>query len=639
MLSAGGDPSVVRAALERMITVLRHRGPDRFGFHVEAPIAMAHARLGIIDLATGDQPMTNEAGTVWTVFNGEIFNYIELRAALQAAGHVFRTHSDTETIVHAYEEYGDAFVEHLNGQFAIALWDAPRRRLVLARDRAGIRPLFVHLDGDRWLFGSEIKAILAVSSQPPRLDLEGLSQVFTFWAPVGERTVFRGVRAVRPGEILIIEGSRVRSSRYWQWSFPPIGGERRISFEEAAEELRVLLEDAVRLQLRADVPVGSYMSGGLDSAVLTGLIRNHSNASLRTFSIGFEEAEFDERPYQQELADHFGTNHTTMQCKAQQIGELFPRLIEHTEVPVLRTAPVPMMMLSGLVHRAGLKVVLTGEGADEVFAGYDLFKEAKIRRFWARQPDSRWRPGLFRRLYPYLRHSPVSVDASSQSFFRRGLQDVNHPFYGHRQRWMTTRRLWNFLSRDVQVAMADLDPECALYASLPEGFERWAGLSKDQYVEAQTLLFGYLLSSQGDRVSMANSVEGRVPFLDHRVIEFANSLPPSYKLRRLTEKAVLRAASRDLLPQSILNRVKQPYRAPDNQAFFADGKPLDFVANLLSEGRLRDAGYFEPAAVRRLVEKCREGRAIGFADNMAFVGVLSTMLLDDLFIRRRVVEG
>lgn len=617
-----------------MIRTLRHRGPDGFGFHEDGSVGLAHARLSIIDLATGDQPIANEDGTIWTVFNGEIFNYVELRATLQAAGHVFRTHSDTETIVHAYEEYGERFVEHLNGQFAIALWDARRRRLLLARDRVGVRPLFVCREGERYLFGSEVKAILAATARTPTLDLAALAQIFTFWTPVGQHTAFQGIRSLPPGHMLILESGRETLEQYWSWRFPPQGEESRLSFDEAAEEVRSLLADAVRLQLRADVPVGAYLSGGLDSSVLVSLIRARSEVPLRTFSVGFEDAEFDERPHQQAIVEALRTEHASVQCTAAEIGAVFPRLIAHTEAPILRTAPAPLMILSGLVRQGGFKVVLTGEGADEVFGGYDLFKEAQIRRFWARAPQSRWRPRLLTRLYPYLRHSPVGGGAWSQSFFGQGLEDVAHPFYAHMQRWTTTRRLWNFFSQETRAALADVDPQRELRGLLPPGFENWSGLSRDQYVEVQTLLFGYLLSSQGDRVAMANSVEGRVPFLDHRLIEFVNQLPPRYKLRRLTEKAVLRHACRGLIPPAVLNRVKQPYRAPDSQAFFVDGKPLDFVADLLDEARLRAAGYFEPAAVRRLLEKCRAGRAIGFADNMAFVGVLSTMLVDEIFIRR-----
>jgi asparagine synthase (glutamine-hydrolysing) len=627
-----------RSELEAMIKKLRHRGPDGFGYYESGPVGLAHARLSIIDLATGDQPITNEDGTIWTVFNGEIFNYLELRAALVKAGHVFKTQSDTETIVHAYEEYGDDFVQHLNGQFAIALWDVRRRRLLLIRDRAGIRPLFWRKDGQRLLFASEAKAIFAGSSTAPTLDIEGLGEIFTFWAPVGERTVFEGVHSLPPGCMLSIENGRETITRYWQWDFPAADECSRLSFDEAAEELRSLLTDAVRLQLRADVPVGAYLSGGLDSSILVSLIRQRSDVPLRTFSVGFEDSEFDESEYQRTMVQHLRTDHTEIRCSKQDIGAAFGRLIYHTETPVLRTAPVPLMLLSRHVRDSGFKVVLTGEGADEVFGGYDLFKEAQIRRFWARQPSSSWRPSLLRRLYPYLRHSPVGT-SFSQSFFGQSLTDTDSPFYGHLQRWATTRRLFAFLSPDVKARIEKSEPVERLRELLPAGISRWSGLSRDQYIEANTLLMGYLLSSQGDRVAMANSVEGRVPFLDHRVIEFANRLPARYKLRALTEKAVLRAATRDLLPASILNRVKQPYRAPDSQSFFVDSRPSEVMADVLDATRLRDAGYFDPTAVARLIEKCRTGRAIGFSDNMAFMSVLSTMMVHDAFVRNRQVSS
>jgi asparagine synthase (glutamine-hydrolysing) len=617
-----------------MIHTLHHRGPDGYGFHVEDSVGLAHARLSIIDLSTGDQPIANEDGSVWTVFNGEIFNYVELRATLQQAGHVFRTQSDTETIVHAYEEYGDRFVEHLNGQFAIALWDKKRGRLLLVRDRLGIRPLYVQRDGSKILFASEVKAILAESSQPRSIDMQGLAQVFSFWAPVGERTTFEGVRSLPPGSMLIFENGRESLVRYWTWQGSARSDTRDISFEQAAFELRPLLEDAVRLQLRADVPVGAYLSGGLDSSVLVSLIRRCTDVPLRTFSVCFDDAEFDESEYQQLMVRHLGTDHTAVRCSRRNIGDAFARLIGHTETPVLRTAPVPLMMLSEHVRKEGFKVVLTGEGADEVFGGYDLFKEAQIRRFWAGQPESTWRAQLLTRLYPYLRHSPVGAGGYGQSFWAQGLADTSSPFYAHLQRWTTTRRLQSFLSRSARDAFAQARPEEELLNRLPAEFGSWEGLSRDQFVEAETLLFGYLLSSQGDRVAMANSVEGRVPFLDHRVVEFANRLPARYKLRGLREKAVLRKAVEDLLPAAIVNRVKQPYRAPDHQAFVHDGKLIPWVEDALSPAKIADAGYFDPMPVSRLIDKCRAGRAIGFADNMAFVGILSTMLVHEQFIAK-----
>jgi asparagine synthase (glutamine-hydrolysing) len=637
ILATDGVAQPGRDELSAMIRTLAHRGPDGTGLLLTGPVGLAHARLSIIDLAGGRQPIHNEDESVWVVFNGEIFNYVELRAQLQARGHRFYTHSDTEVIVHLYEDHGDRFVEHLNGQFAIALWDATRQRLVLARDRTGIRPLFYAHCGGRLLFASEVKALFALPDVPRSLDAGALGQVFTYWAPLAPRSVFAGVLSLPPGHLLVADGEQAPQLRcYWDWSFPDRGAHDERPIETAAEELRALLIDAVRLQLRADVPVGAYLSGGLDSSVVTALIKNFTDTPLRTFSLTFEDAEFDESAHQQVLVDDLRTTHTSVRCRRSDIARLFPRTVLHTETPIVRTAATPLMLLSECVRQAGYKVVLTGEGADEVFAGYDIFKEAKIRRFWSRSPQSQLRPRALERLYPYLKHSPTAARAFSQGFFRQGMEYGDAPYFAHVPRWTTTRRTWQFFSRDMQEALAGADPFGEIEAILPAAMRRWAPLSRDQYVEAHTLMSGYLLCSQGDRVAMANSIEGRFPFLDHRVIEFASRLPPHYKLWGLREKHVLKMAMRGLLPEAVRLRTKQPYRAPDSASFFFNGRPVDYAAELLSPARLRSAGYFDPVAVGKLVEKCRAGRAIGFGDNMAFVGILSTMLVDELFVRRRL---
>lgn len=618
-----------------MIRTLHHRGPDGYGFHVGPDIGLAHARLAIIDLATGDQPIHNERGDVWTVFNGEIFNYVELRAELIAQGHRFYTQSDTEVIVHLYDRYGDRFVDHLNGQFAIALWDARRRRVVLARDRAGIRPLFYTRARGRIWFASEIKALLAMLPERARLNPSGLVEALTYWAPADPETVFDGVHSLPPGHLLAIESDGKETlSRYWDWDFPHIGTPPAFdSVEQATRELRELLIDAVRLQLRADVPVGAYLSGGLDSSGIVAMIRGFTQTPVRTFSVAFEDAEFDESEHQQAMVRHLGTDHTTLRCTRAQIAEAFPRLIRHAEVPVLRTAPVPLMLLSQRVREEGYKVVLTGEGADEVFGGYDIFKEAKVRRFWARQPGSRLRPKLLGRLYGYLENSPVSNPAFAESFFGQGMQHINRPIFAHVPRWTTSQRALNFLSPELKAAVGGRDALDWYEQRLPADIMRWAPLSRDQYVEAKSLLAAYLLAAQGDRVAAANSIEGRVPYLDHRVIEFGNRLPPNFKIRGLTEKYLLRRALADLLPTDIVTRTKQPYRAPDSASFFSNGKAPDYVSDLLSTDRIRKAGYFDATSVGRLLDKCRAGKATGFADNQAFVGILSTMLLDEIFLR------
>jgi asparagine synthase (glutamine-hydrolysing) len=638
-IGAAGDAGADRQLLERMLALLAHRGPDGSGIHLENGIGLAHVRLSIIDPAGGEQPMRR--GPLVVSFNGEIFNYIELRAELRRLGHVFRTDSDTEVILHLYERYGDRFVEYLNGQFAIALWDGAGQRLLLARDRAGIRPLFHARGRGRLWFASEIKAILAALPERAVLDVKGLLQTFTFWGPADPQTVFEGVSSVPPGTLVVLDRSGAEThTQYWDWSFPSrTESPEFASIDDATTALRELLVDAVRLQLRADVPVGAYLSGGLDSSGIVALARRFTDAPVRTFSIAFEDAEFDESEHQQAMVRHIGTEHTTLRCNRRDIAEAFPQLIRHTEAPVLRTAPVPLMLLARSVREAGYKVVLTGEGADEVFAGYDIFKEAKVRRFWARQPDSEWRPRLLGRLYGYLEHSPVENPAFARAFFGQGREHAGRPIFAHVPRWMTSRRALAFLSADLRSVADSWDPLTFYEERLPKNVMEWAPLARDQYVEAKSLMASYLLSSQGDRVAMASSIEGRFPYLDHRLIEFANRLPARWKLRGLTEKFILRRALADLLPADILKRTKQPYRSPDARSFFVDGKPLDFVGDLFSRSRIRAAGYFDEDAVSRLLEKCRGGRAMGFADNQAFVGILSTMLLDEIFVRQRSLSS
>ena len=633
LLNIDDAPPPERPALAAMIHTLHHRGPDGYGFFSDPLCGLAHARLSIIDLSDGHQPIHNEDRSVWVVFNGEIFNYIELREQLLRAGHRFYTKSDTEVIVHLYEQHGERFVDHLNGQFAIALWDRKRQKLVLARDRTGIRPLFHTRVNGRLAFASEIKALFALPEVPRALNLSAIGDVMTYWSALSPDTVFEGIQSLPPGHVLSIEQGRETLTRYWDWEFPEEAPERERSAESYEEELRGLLTDAVRLQLRADVTVGAYLSGGLDSSAIAALVRKSHGKPLITFSIAFEDPEFDESAFQSTMAANLGTQHTSILCRKQDIAEIFPKVILHTESPILRTAPAPLLLLSKSVREHGLKVVLTGEGADEVFGGYDLFKEAQVRRFWARNPQSTWRPALLERLYPYLKHSPAATRAITRRFYGQGLERSDMATFAHEPRWATTRRSWQFFSREARAAIGERDAAEHVLTRLPAGVADYLPMGRDQYVEAHTLLSGYLLSSQSDRVAMAHSVEGRFPFLDHRIIEFANQLPPSLKLRGLTEKYVLKRTVRDILPAEVVNRTKQPYRAPDSQSFYNDGAPVDYVEDLLSSERLRHAGYFDADAVRKLADKCRAGRAIGFSDNMAFVGVLSTMLLDESFIR------
>ncbi len=630
-----------REALLRMAGALRHRGPDEFGLYRDPRAGLAHARLSIIDLSTGQQPLANEDGTLWIAFNGEIFNYIELKGELVARGHRFRTKSDTEVIVHAYEEWGDAAFARMNGQWALALWDARRGRLVLSRDRLGVRPLYTCEHAGRLYFASEVKAIFAADSSISRsLDPVGLEQTFTFWTVVPPRSVFSGIAELEPGHVRTYENGRVREAAFWVPEYPESPDRATLfpgSLDDAVAAVRGALDQATSLRmLRADVPVGSYLSGGLDSSLVAALGRKFAGDRFHTFSLRFEDAEYDETAFQRAMVARLGSEHHEVVVGRKDIAAVFPDVVRHTERPVLRTAPAPLFLLSKLVHDNGIKVVLTGEGADEMFAGYDLFREGKIRRFWARRPESTCRPRLLERLYPYLTRSPVSQQAMARQFFGRDLDRAGLPGFAHGPRWQTTAALRRFFSGEVRAAVAGRDVVAELLSSLPAELPRWSPLAQDQYLEVRTLLSGYLLSSQGDRMLMAHSVEGRFPFLDKEVVALADSLPPQHKLFGLDEKHVVKRAARGLVAEEILSRPKQPYRAPDALCFVGPRVP-EYADELLDTPAIAAAGVFDPAAVGQLWRKCRS-RAnesqFSNADNMALVGVLSTQLLHHELVRR-----
>ncbi len=624
------DPQTVR----RMLRPIRHRGPDASGVYVDGPLGLGHVRLSIIDLLGGRQPMTNEDGSVWVTFNGEIFNYVELRDTLRRHGHRFATESDTEVILHGYEQFGDDCVRHFNGQWALAVWDRRRRQLLLSRDRLGIRPLFYTSTQGRFLFASEIKALLVHPDVRAEIDPRGLDQVFTYWSTLPPRTVFKRIEELPPGHNLVADAGGTRLQRYWQLDYDCPNGE--VDADDCAEELLGLLTDAARLRLRSDVPVGAYLSGGLDSSVTTALVKQCSSADLRTFSVTFDDAEFDESGYQTQVIEALQTDHQQIRCTPQEIGRVFPEVIWHAERPVLRTAPAPLYLLSKLVHDEGYKVVLTGEGADEMLGGYDIFKEAKVRRFWAAQPDSALRAALLRRLYPYLPNVQAQSLAYRKAFFHARPEDLSDPLFSHIPRWSLTSRLKLFFSQDLRAEIDGQEEYADCRALLPEAYHRWHPFCQAQFLETATLMPGYILSSQGDRVAMAHSVEGRFPFLDHRVAEFAARLPPRLKMKALNEKYILKRAAGHLVPAAVAQRHKQPYRAPDAGSFVDTGTGRvrhEYVGDLLSPRRIRDDALFDPRAVEHLAKKVRSGRAIGIKDNMALVGILSTQLLVQQFVR------
>jgi asparagine synthase (glutamine-hydrolysing) len=623
------------AVFRKMLGMLRHRGPDASGIYLDHHAGLAHARLSILDLTGGHQPIHNEDRSIWIVYNGEVFNYPDLRKDLIAKGHRFYTSTDTEVLVHLYEEKGPEFLKQLNGQFGFALWDKRVGRLLLARDRVGIRPLFYHQQGQRIVFGSEIKALFLDPQIPRALNLQTLSDVFTGWTPLGNLTAFEGICQIPAGHYALFSETGLSIHPYWRLSFSHEERENR-PLGEWVEELRGLLRDATKIRLRADVAVGAYLSGGLDSSYITSAIKRFFNNEIRTFSVSFTDGRFDEAPFQQRAVEAIGTEHRSIRCTEQDIGQAFPQVVWHAEVPMLRTAPAPLYQLAHLVRENKFKVVLTGEGSDEIFAGYDIFKEDRVRRFWARQPDSTMRPVLFKKLYPDIflsdnKRSRVFLE----SFFRKGLTNTESPVYSHFIRWENTSQLKTFFSSGMRDAVDENGSfEERYIETLPKDFMSWNPLSRAQYTEINLFLTNYLLSSQGDRMAMAHAVEGRYPFLDYRVVEFASRIPARYRLLGLKDKFILRKAAAELIPAELAQRPKRPYRAPISRCFL--GNPSHaYVQDLLSERGIKETGYFDSQRVKALLEKCRknEGKLLSERENMGLVGIISTQLLHHHFVK------
>lgn len=618
--------------LRKMLSRIQYRGPDESGIYINNNVALGSVRLSIIDILSGQQPLSSIDGKYWIVFNGEIFNYIELKADLKHLGYVFRTESDTEVLLNAYLEYGSDSLKKLNGQFVFAIWNNEKKELFLARDRVGIRPLFYTQTQNTFVFGSEIKTLFEHPDVKPDIDPFSMSQIFTFWSTITPRTAFKRIYELPPGHFMKISDGQSVIQSFWSLTFPV---EKETLFkgtiDDAAAELETLLTDAVKIRLRADVQVAAYLSGGLDSSATTALIKKIAPETLQTFSIGFEDEEFDETPYQREVSKYLGTRHSAFTCTRQDIGKYFPQVVWHAEIPILRTAPVPMFCLSKKVRENNIKVVITGEGADEMLAGYDIFKEGIIREFWSRQPDSKYRPLLLQKLYPYLAQFQGKNKSMLKFFFGYQLQDTASPFYSHILRWRNTSGIQNFFSEDMKSNLNEYDKYEEVRKMLPDRFDQYDRLNKSQWLESVIFMSSYLLSSQGDRVSMANSVEGRYPFLDYRVMEFAAKLPPEYKMHGLNEKFILKRMMKGRLPESVLKRPKQAYRAPIAGSFLSS-PAREYVMDLLSEKDINQTGMFSYNAVQKLIDKISKGELVTEMENMALSGIISSQLIYHQYI-------
>jgi asparagine synthase (glutamine-hydrolysing) len=616
----------------RMLRSIGYRGPDESGIFHSKHATIGNVRLSIIDIAGGQQPLCDPTSRYWITFNGEIFNYRELRNDLEKKGATFRTHSDTEVLLQLYAIYGHQCLNLLNGQYAFAVWDKQEEELFIARDRMGIRPFFYNISNGVFTFASEIKAIFQQESIPRELNAEALTQIFTFWTSVTPYTAFNGIFELSPGHYGYFNRKGFRTERYW---FPDFGKQQKIiSLPETIERFNDLFNDAVRIRLRADVEVAAYLSGGIDSSATVAYIRDIEPGVLNTFSIGFSEKDFDESHYQNEAVKYFNTRHKSYTCTSEEIAEAFPRVIWHAEMPLTRTAPAPMLLLSKLVRENKIKVVVTGEGSDEMLAGYDIFKEAMIRRFWASNPDSSLRPLLLRKLYPYIPQIAQANVQTLKMFFRYRLEDTSNPFYSHLLRWNNSNHIRKHFSGYMKDVADNYSPTDELTRQLPADFNQWDTLARAQWLEATIFMSGYLLSSQGDRMSMANSVEGRYPFLDYRVIEFCNSLPSDVKLKGLTEKYLLKKLLKNKIPEDIVTRTKQPYRAPVNNVFLSDKAP-EYVREMLSESQTQKAGIFSYRSVSMALSRIRKTGITSEMDDMLLTSIISTHLLYSQFVENR----
>ncbi|MFF8867313.1 asparagine synthase (glutamine-hydrolyzing) [Streptomyces sp. NPDC015139] len=560
--------------LDRMTTTLLHRGPDAAGSFLRDGVGLGFRRLGINDLAGGNQPMSSEDGSVVMVCNGEIFNHRRLRAELVAKGHRFRTDCDVEVLVHLYEEEGTGLLDRLNGQFAFAIYDRPRRRLFLARDHAGILPLHYATTRDHFVFGSEAKAVLEHPGVGRAVDLTGLDQVLTFPGLVSPRTMFRGISAVRPGHYLIVQDGAVRETRYWDLDYPPAGERETRPDDSYAEQLRELLTEAVRLRLSADVPVGFYLSGGLDSSLIAGLVGELAPPA-DSFSVTFPDARIDESGYQRLMAQKAGSRHHEIGFTTDDIVDGLGRMVLHAETPVKETYNTCSLALARRVRESGTTVVLTGEGADELFGGYVGYRFDRLGRGGG--------------------SGDALADALEDDVRRRLWGDPGIFYERPYHAWHEAKL--GLYSEAVRETFREVD--CLRRAPVDHG--RLAGrdpLDQRSYLDFRLRLSDHLLADHGDRMAMAHSVEARYPFLDRAVMEFATRVPAHLKVHPLGEKYVVRQAAQGLVPPEIIDREKFGFRAPGSPALLRAG--IEWIDDMLSPARIRRQGYFDPAAVERL---------------------------------------
>lgn len=592
-----------RDVIESMNDILIHRGPDQEGYHVAPNIQLGVRRLSIQDVEGGAQPIYNEDRSVVVVLNGEIYNFKELRKDLQNRGHLFSTKSDTEVIVHLYEEKGMECVEDLNGQFAFALWDSRRQRLLVARDRVGLKPLFYTVAGGKLLFASEIKALLLHPEVRRAPDVRCLDQTFTFFMPVNPRTMFEGIFNLPPGRLLIAQNGQVQTKVYWEPSFPNLDRVPARAEEEWIERFRHELERSIRYRMIADVPVGAFVSGGIDSCVIARLAQTISGRRIDTYSIVHENRYYDESEHSDSMARALGSRHHRLVVTAKDIAESLPQLVWRVEAPSCKTSNAAYIRLYQLAKKTST-VILTGEGADEALGGYPNIRMMKVLDFCRRHPGLASAPRLMDKVLPagstlrVMYHEPEALAPEEEAEVRKRFGCVPVDL----QRFRSMARLKRTLfSDDCLAALNGYSAEAEMADTLVNR-ELVRGrhfMQQAQYFEYLLKLPNYLLINPGDRAAMTHSVENRCPFLDHRFIEFCAGLPARMRVRGLKEKYILKKAFEGNIPREILARSKRPFTTFYVSSIYREQRP-EWMEEMLSEAAVRRAGFFRPSAIAEL---------------------------------------
>lgn len=612
--------------IQGMLGMIGHRGPDGLGYVVGDDWAIGTARLAIIDIEAGTQPISDASGRYWLAYNGEIYNYRELRQELEIGGAVFQTHCDTEVLLAAWMAWGERCLARLNGCFAFALYDRRDKRLILARDRFGKRPLFYAEHEGCLLFASEMKAFLRVPGFSFRQDPEQLAAIYGQWTPLPHQSGFQDIHALGMGEWLSVEQGKQGRHVYAPLSFA--SHPAPTSREEAETAIRQSLRASVELRLRSDVEVGVYLSGGIDSAIVAHLTRDIMGTPPATFSVTFADPGLDESAEQQVLAAHLGTRHRALPISHADIAAACPQAVFHAEVPAFRSAFIPMFLLSALTRECGIKVILSGEGADEAFLGYDLFKETLLRNRW-NQLDEETRRRRLSSLYPHLDHYGPQDIAALTGLYQQFSTETMTGLFSHEMRFQNGR----FSSRLIRGAKDPFAAITALISDHPE-MDGMTPVQRAQWLEYKTLLPGYLLSTQGDRACLAHGVENRCPFLDPAVVDLASATNLRFD-DGFNEKLLLRQAFADRLPASVVNKRKFPYRAPDSAAF-AEARP-GYLELVLSQAELAKLPFLDAGFACRLAGKVlnKPANEISTKENQTFLFLLSTVLLNRQFVERQ----